>query len=193
MWFNVAAAKGLKVATEYRSKIEKFMTPEQIAEGQRHLVTIRGKGAVIRKFQAIWRRAGVEPWKRLWQTLRQSCEQEWAMEGVPQFAVSLWMGHSMTVSGRHYANNIPDELFARVAGLGDDAESSAHHNAHMKLHETAGNGQKQKRASGKAGSPKSSVGGNFPDISGISANHEKWSRGDSNPRPVTVSKPPLHT
>ena len=161
-------------------------------EGQQHLVTIRGKGAVIRKFQAIWRRAGVEPWKRLWQTLRQSCEQEWAMEGVPQFAVSLWMGHSMTVSGRHYANNVPDELFARVAGLGDGAESSAHHNAHMKLHETAGNGQKQKRASGKAGSPKSSVGGNFPDISGISANHEKWSRGESNPRPVTVSKPPLH-
>jgi len=95
------------------------------------------------------------------------------------------MGHSMTVSGRHYANNVPDELFARVTGLGDDAEISAHHNAHMKLHETARNGQKQKRASGKAGSPKSSVGGNFPDISGISTNHEKWSRGDSNPRPVT--------
>jgi len=55
----------------------------------------------------------------------------------------------------------------------------------MKLHEAAGNGQKQKRASGKAGSPKSSVGGNFPDISEISANHDKWSRGDSNPRPVT--------
>ena len=134
----------------------------------------------------------MEPWKRLWQTLRQSCEQDWAMEGVPQFAVSLWMGHSMTVSGRHYANNVPDELFARVAGLGDGAESSAHHNAHMKLHETARNEQKQKRASGKAGSPKSSVCGNFPDISGISSNHEKWSRGDSNPRPVTVSKPPLH-
>jgi len=59
----------------------------------------------------------VEPWKRLWQTLRQSCEQEWAMEGVPQFAVSLWMGHSMTVSGRHYANNVPDELFDRISGL----------------------------------------------------------------------------
>ena len=68
----------------------------------------------------------------------------------------------MTVSGRHYANNVPDELFARVAGLGDGAESSAHPNAHMKLHETAGKGQKQKRASGKAGSPKSSVGVTLP-------------------------------
>ena len=114
------------------------------------------------------------------------------MEGVPQFAASLWMGHSMTVSGWHYAKNVPDELFARVAGLGDGAESSAHHNAHMKLHETSGNEQKQKRASGKAGSPKSSAGRKFPENSGIPANHEKWSRGESNPRPVTVGLWPLH-
>ena len=38
----------------------------EVEEGQRCLVTIRGKGAVIRKFQTIWQRAGVEPWKRLW-------------------------------------------------------------------------------------------------------------------------------
>ena len=111
--------------------------------------------------------------------------------GGAQFAVSLWMGHSMTVSGRHYANNVPDELFARVAGLGDGAESSAHQNAHMKLHETVGNEQKQKRAAGKAGSPKSGVCRSFPDISGIPAHDEKWSRGESNPRPVTVNKPLL--
>jgi len=55
----------------------------------------------------------------------------------------------------------------------------------MKLHEMAGNGQKQKRATGKTGNPKSGVYRNFPDISEISTNHEKWSRGDSNPRPVT--------
>ena len=101
------------------------------------------------------------------------------------------MGHSMTVSDRHYANNVPGELFAEAVGLGDGAESSSHHHAHMKLYETAGNAQKQKRASGKAGSSKSSIGVNFPEISGISANHEKWSRGESNPRPVTVSKPLL--
>ena len=94
----------------------------------------------------------MEPWKRVWQTLRQSCEQAWAMEGVPQFAVSLWMGHSMTVSGRHYANNVPDELFAKAAGFSNGVESSSHHNAHMKLHETSGNEQKQKRASRDAGS-----------------------------------------
>ena len=121
----------------------------EMEEGERYLVTIRGKGSVIRKFQTIWQRAGVEPWKRLWQTLRQSCEKQWAMEGIPQFAVSLWIGHSMTVSGRHYVNSVPDELFAKIACLGHDHAISAHQNAHMKLHETAENRQKQKRAAGK--------------------------------------------
>jgi hypothetical protein len=34
----------------------------------------------------------------------------------PQYAVSKWIGHSITVSGRHYANAVPDELFDRAAG-----------------------------------------------------------------------------
>jgi hypothetical protein len=33
----------------------------------------------------------------------------------PQYAVSKWIGHSITVSGKHYANAVPDELFARAA------------------------------------------------------------------------------
>ena len=66
--------------------------------------------------------------------------------------MSLWIGHSITVSGRHYANNVPDELFDRISGLRNGNAISAHHNAHMKLHETVGNGQKQKRAVGKVGS-----------------------------------------
>jgi len=48
----------------------------------------------------ICKRAGAEPWERLWQTLRLSCEKEWAMN-FPQYAVSKWIGHSITVSGRH--------------------------------------------------------------------------------------------
>ena len=48
------------------------------------------------------------------------------MEGVPQFSVSLRIGHSMTVSGRHYVNNVPDELFDRICGLGNGNAISAH-------------------------------------------------------------------
>ena len=31
-----------------------------------------------------------------------------------------WSGHSITVSGEHYANSLPDELFDRVAKRGCD-------------------------------------------------------------------------
>ena len=34
-WFNVAAAKGANEVAELRDKINKYMTPEQLAEGQK--------------------------------------------------------------------------------------------------------------------------------------------------------------
>ena len=94
----------------------------EVEEGQQYLVTIAGKGAVIRQVRAVWKRAGVEPWKRLWQTLRSSCEQHWAIDGFPQYVVSHWMGHSIEVSGKHYTNAVPDELFDKAAG-----QTGAHH------------------------------------------------------------------
>jgi integrase len=166
----------------------------EAAEGQQHLVAISGKGAVIRQARALWKRAGVEPWKRLWQTLRQSCEKQWAMT-FPQYAVSKWIGHSITISGRHYANDVPDELFAKAAGpsnAGGDNLTGAQRHAQQKVHEAAGSGPKQKRAAGEADSPKSGACGNFPDISVNPYQAMRWSRGESNPRPVTVSKRPLH-
>ena len=69
-----------------------------------------------RMMAAIIKRAGVQAWERLWQTSRSSCEKEWAM-AFPQFAVSRWIGHSITVSGKHYANSVHDELFERAAGI----------------------------------------------------------------------------
>jgi len=69
-------------------------------------------------------KAGVQPWADLWQTMRRSCEKEWAMV-YPQYAVSQWIGHSITVSGRHYVNAVPDELFDRASEV--DAEAA--HNA----------------------------------------------------------------
>lgn len=35
-----------------------------------------------------------------------------------QFAVSRWIGRSITISGKHYANAVPDELFERAAIIG---------------------------------------------------------------------------
>ncbi len=97
---------------------------DEMPEGEAPLVAIGGKGAVIRPVRKIWAKAGVEPWARLWQTLRSSCEKEWAMT-YPQFAVSRWIGHSITVSGKHYANAVPDELYERVSGGSPGVAGSA--------------------------------------------------------------------
>ena len=42
----------------------------------------------------------------------------------PQFAVSRWIGHSITVSGKHYASLVPDELFDRAGGVRDPPGSA---------------------------------------------------------------------
>ena len=87
---------------------------DDLSEGESRLVAIRGQGNMMRWVRKIAAAAGVELWDRLWQTLRSSCEKEWAMT-FPQYAVSKWIGHSITVSGKHYANSVPDELFDRAA------------------------------------------------------------------------------
>jgi integrase len=87
--------------------------------GEQRLVTMRGSGYVRRTLEAAIKRAGVEPWDKLFQACRSSCEQEWAMT-FPQYAVSKWIGHSITVSGKHYANSVPDELFVKAADIGSD-------------------------------------------------------------------------
>ena len=86
----------------------------EAAEGDEHLITIKGKGAVIRAMRRFCKAAGVEAWPRLWQTLRSSCEIEWAAT-FPQYAVSKWIGHSIVVSGKHYANAVPDDLMQKAA------------------------------------------------------------------------------
>lgn len=83
-------------------------------EGQQSLCTMKVGGQTNRALPRIVRAAGVPEWDDAFQTLRRSCEIEWA-QTFPQYAVSKWIGHSITVSGKHYANNVPDELFAKAA------------------------------------------------------------------------------
>jgi len=155
---------------------------DQCEEGEPRLVGIRGQGNIMRHVRAICARAGVELWARLWQTLRQSCEKEWAMT-FPQYAVSKWIGHSITISGRHYANAVPDELVDNAAGI---VTNKAQQNAQQKAHETAGNDPKQKTATGTADDRKPLDCGGLREYSGKFQNGKNWRRGESNPRPVTV-------
>lgn len=82
-------------------------------EGDSQIVNITGQGNMARWIKKITEAAGVPLWEKVWQTLRKSCEIQWAMS-EPQNAVSYWMGHSMLVSEQNYLH-VPDELFDRVA------------------------------------------------------------------------------
>lgn len=87
----------------------------EMEEGETYLTDISGQGNMTRWVEKITAAAGVELWPRLWQTLRSSREKHWAMT-YPQYVVSYWMGHSIEMSGKHYANAVPDEIYERVSG-----------------------------------------------------------------------------
>ena len=108
-------------------------------EGDVLLVGSLNRTALHRRAKGIIEASKVEAWDDLWQTLRRSCEIEWA-QTHPQYAVSRWIGHSITVSGRHYANSIPDELFDRASGRKGGAQKGAQHRAESTR--TAARGEK---------------------------------------------------
>jgi integrase len=51
----------------------------------------------------IVRRAGVDPWPRLWHSLRASCESDLA-QSFPLATVTKWMGNTPSVALRHYVD-----------------------------------------------------------------------------------------
>jgi hypothetical protein len=69
-----------------------------------------------REFKRQLKLLDIKPWPKLFQSLRASCEIQWLMEGHPEFAVTQWLGHSVTVSRKHYANVVPREDYALFHG-----------------------------------------------------------------------------
>lgn len=70
-------------------------------------------GANVRTtFAKIVRRAGVEPWPRIWHSLRASCESDLA-QSFPLATVTKWLGNTPSVALRHYVDPTED-AFARA-------------------------------------------------------------------------------
>ena len=63
----------------------------------------------------IMKRAGVEPWPKLWQNMRASRETE-LVESFPDHVVSAWIGHSVAISRKHYLQ-VTDAHFRLAAGV----------------------------------------------------------------------------
>jgi integrase len=63
-------------------------------------------------FQRIIKRAGVEPWVKLWQNLRSSCATELA-DQYPEHVLTKWLGNTPKVAKEHYFQ-VTDEHWMRA-------------------------------------------------------------------------------
>jgi hypothetical protein len=58
------------------------------------------------------KRAGLEPWPKLWQNMRASRETE-LVETFPSHVVAEWVGHSVAIANKHYLQ-VTEEHFAKA-------------------------------------------------------------------------------
>ena len=89
---------------------------DQAENGEERVCAI-SKHCLWRNFQAIRRRAGLRRWKDAFKVMRRNCETDWAQR-YPQYAVSVWIGHGIEVSAKHYLQ-IPEELYNKVAAINE--------------------------------------------------------------------------
>ena len=133
---------------------------DEAEEGTDHIITrYRDSNTNLRtQFQRIIRKAGYEPWPKLFQNLRSTRETELA-ESYPLHVVTAWIGNSELVAAKHFLQ-LTDDHFTRATS--DDTAQ----NAAQKLHEAAGNYRKEKPADDAAGSTNSDDFDEVPVVSG---------------------------
>jgi len=87
-------------------------------------------------FDKLVRRAGLEPWPRLFHNLRSSRETE-LLESFPVHVVALWMGHDAKVSLKHYAQTTQDH-FDRATGGAQSGAPAAQNQAQQNAADNGG-------------------------------------------------------
>jgi hypothetical protein len=89
---------------------------EQAEPGTEHVVTrYRDKNADVRtQLLRIIRRAGVQPWPKLFHNLRASRETE-LTEQYPLHVVCAWIGNSQQIAAKHYLQ-VTDDHFTKATG-----------------------------------------------------------------------------
>jgi integrase len=70
-------------------------------------------------FEKIIRKAGCEPWPRLWHNLRSTAQTE-LTERFPAHVVCAWLGNSQAVAQKHYLQ-VTDDHFAAALTLANEA------------------------------------------------------------------------
>ena len=109
----LASKTGRKRVVPIEPKLYKMLITafEEAPEGQQ-LVCDVNTHCLWRNFTVIRKNAGLPAWDDAFQVMRRNCETDWAQR-FPQYAVSTWIGHDITVSARHYLQ-IPEDLYDKV-------------------------------------------------------------------------------
>ena len=104
----------LPIFPELRPYLEEAW--EEAEPGTEYIITrYRASNANLRtQLQRIIRKAGLEPWPKLWHNLRATRETELA-ETFPLHVVTSWIGNSAAVARKHYLQTT-DEHFQRALG-----------------------------------------------------------------------------
>jgi len=79
-------------------------------------------------------RAGMKPWPRIYQNLRSSRATQWLDEAYPLHVVADWMGHSVEVLAKHYAQVLDTHLERATGGAKSDAldvQKATQHQGHL--------------------------------------------------------------
>lgn len=138
-WFMVTSPKTEHLEGHATRKVPIF--PEllpylqdafEIAEDRSDFCITRYRGAATNlrtQLHRIIKRAGLEPWPKLWQNLRSTRETE-LTDRWPVHVASAWIGNSVAVASRHYLQ-VTETHFAEAA-----------QNAAQKMHEPAGTDEK---------------------------------------------------
>jgi hypothetical protein len=82
--------------------------------------------------EKVVRRAGLEPWPRLWHSMRASCETDLARQ-FPLAGVAKWLGNTQAVAMRHYVD-VTDADFERAKMGGGPADEKAAQKAAQQAH-----------------------------------------------------------
>lgn len=92
---------------------------EMAPEGEPYVVYENRRKNFDTGFKRILFWAGLPPWKKLFQNMRSSCENDLIEDGFPAHVVGAWLGHTSKVQERHYLR-VLDAFFDRAV-----AEKSA--------------------------------------------------------------------
>jgi len=99
---------------------------EAAEPGSEHVITRCRDGSVNLRtqLQRIIRRAGLNPWPKLFHNLRATRETELA-ESFPLHVVCVWIGNSQPIAAKHYLQVTGEHFDRAIAGDGGTTEKAA--------------------------------------------------------------------